>query len=46
MSFPSARIAIALLLLAWALAACAGEETRSVICHTHKAGNGELTECQ
>ncbi len=44
MSFRSGRIALALLLAAFLLSACAQAE-RPVTCHSHKVSNGELTEC-
>lgn len=34
------------LLIAFAISACARGDTQDVKCHTHKAGNGELTECE
>ncbi|CAN7466835.1 hypothetical protein [Bosea sp. LjRoot237] len=37
---------VASLLLALVASACAREEARSVTCHTHKVGNGELIECR
>ncbi len=37
---------MALLILACAISACAQGDTHDLKCHTHKAGNGELTECE
>lgn len=45
LSVGSARSRVALLLVAFAFSACAQEGARPVTCHTHKVGNGELTEC-
>jgi len=45
MPFRPVRIIVALSLLAFALSACARERTGPATCQTHKAGNGDLTEC-
>jgi hypothetical protein len=45
LSIGSVRSRAALLLVAFALSACAQKAEPLVTCRTHKVSNGELTEC-